>query len=484
MPQPIKVMVSPSAHLHQLKSGEIKYQQSKPSKPIWRILVLDETLNRMHSRAFATLPSPTDIENVVFGVLQDIGTPSVDIIIPATTEKLCPGLQAKLMAGGAAVYSPGDGFASGARAGAEWEKFLSSIETSLRMAGDEMASCEEISATKPPLGIITTDLWRRKSDDSPMPSFRVAFLIADQIIRNRGRNPENGRKMWDKRLRGAPLNTATKEAPQLDPLTELLLDPNRHLTMASDADLVWGIVQQLKRVRDAELGEKTELLTNLGALVVANHLKMKPNPRGYCSNFFSSLRFGIRDESLLYQISLGVKNAFDRLIVMNDSLVQFATAKVLVHYPGHCVDTLRRLPAHDHLEKLVQQTCGGRVSILPDLSDIEPKSIHHPVYPAFLDTHFRFTINDSYVRSRTPISPAQCFHKPDSEDRKSEFLLHVVATLPKDTDRSLPLGDLELADRMTELVNARLARTGKGVICTISPLESLGDLLVIGEPPA
>lgn len=133
----------------------------------------------------------------------------------------------------------------------------------------------------------------------------------------------------------------------------------------------------------------------------------------------------------------------------------------------------------------MQLICGGRVSIPPDLLNIETKSVYHPVHPASLDTHFRYTFSPyAYMRGRTPISPAQCFHKPDSGDRKNELLLHVVATLPKNTDRSLPLGDMELADQMTELINERLARTGKGVTCTISPLESLGELIVIDRPSA
>lgn len=234
------------------------------------------------------------------------------------------------MAEGATVYLPGDGFASGARASGEWEKFLSSIEISLQIAGEEMASCEEIAATEPPMGIITTDLWQGKSDDSQMRSFHVASLVADQITRNRGRDPENGRKMWDKRLLGAPLHTAAKEAPQLDSLTELLHDPNRYLSRVPDAELVWGIVQQLKRVRDAGPEEKINVLANLGGMVIADHIKVKQNSRDSYGNFFSSLRLGIRDDSLLYQISLGVKEACNRLIVVNDSLIQFAAASLYI----------------------------------------------------------------------------------------------------------------------------------------------------------
>lgn len=483
MSEPIKVLVGPSAHYHQLKSGPIKYQKSKPASPVWRILVQDEALNKMHIRVFAAQPSADDIEKIIFGVLQGRSMSSVDIVIPATVEKLCPGLQEKLMAEGATVFLPGDGFASGARAGREWEKFISSIEHSLFLMGEAMASCEEVAATSPPSGIITTDLWLARSDDSPMESYHVASHVANQVTRNRGRDPENARNGWGKRLHGAPLNTATKEAPKFDILTELLKNPSHHLGVVANPEMVWDIVQQLKQVRDAGPEEKGELLTYMGATAIINQIKMRPNSRGYVSNFFSCLGFGIKDDSLLYQISLGVKEACNRLVVVDKTLVQFAAAKVLVHYPEKCVDRLKRLPVHDHLQKMIQQISGGRVTVVPDLAPIATAVVSHPISPPFSCYPREIFSPYAYMGSRTPISPAQCFYKSNSGSMECEFLLHVVAILPETTTRYLPLRDKELAARMTGLVNERLARAGKGVLCTIAPLEPLGELMDIGPPP-
>ena len=39
----------------------------------------------------------------------------------------------------------------------------------------------------------------------------------------------------------------------------------------------------------------------------------------------------------------------------------------------------------------------------------------------------------------------------------------ILAILPKETSTYVPLGDATLAVRMTELINERLARTGKGI---------------------
>ncbi len=81
-------MVGPSGHYYQLKSADIKYQKSKPAKPIWRILILDEPNNWLHSRIFPSEPSAAEIERTILGVLELEGQKpsSTGIVIPDTVE--------------------------------------------------------------------------------------------------------------------------------------------------------------------------------------------------------------------------------------------------------------------------------------------------------------------------------------------------------------------------------------------------------------
>jgi len=58
----------------------------------------------------------------------------------------------------------------------------------------------------------------------------------------------------------------------------------------------------------------------------------------------------------------------------------------------------------------------------------------------------------------------------------------ILAVLPRETSRYVPVGDSTLAVQMTELINERLARTGKGVTCHVGPMETYGDLMEIGPP--
>ncbi len=477
MTEPIKVMVGPSAHHHQLKSGQIKYQKSKPTKPIWRILILDESKNRMYSRTFSSQPSADEIEHVVFGVLDGEDLSSVQIVIPATVEKLCPGLQEKLMAHGVSVFVPAHGFASGSRGGREWEKFLFSLEMSLNTTRESMASCEEIaSASGHSSGMVTSDLWR--SDHKESSRFNVAYDLADKITRHRGRDPEVGRKIRFNESLRAPLNSSAKDLPPQDVLTEILRDPDSYLMHERWGKPIWDIVLQLKKIRDAEPEQQQHLIAELGASAVLYQIDALRKNR---TDFLSSLGWCLSDTSLRYKISLGMKEAFKQLIVLDDGLLQISAAKVNVQYPKVCTElSLRGIPAHHLLEKMIQELTGGRVSIIPDLSDIHQKAYYHPVTPIFLRTGAIF--NFPFFSYRTPFSPTQCIiSTAKAGSQRLEGMLLTMAILPKDTTKFVPIGDAALAMRMTEVINERLARNGKGVTCHIGPLETYGDLMDIGQ---
>ena len=477
MTEPLKVMVGPSGHHHQLKSGQIKCQKNKPAKPIWRILILDEQMNKMHARVFPAQPLAHEIERVVLGVLQGQSLSSSDIIIPATVERLCPGLQEKLMSQGVTVYLPRHGFDSGSRAGREWEKFLFTLQWRLDSVREPMASCEEIAAASGhALGIVTTDLWR--SDDKDSSGFRVACNWADKITRLRGRDPEVGRKMRDNELRGAPLNAGTETPPPQDALSQLLADPDRHLMRERWGRQIWDIVLQLETIRDAREENKAPLLAELGASAIAHQVG---GLRSNSDDFLSSLGFRLRDSSLRYQVSLGLKEAFKQLIPIGNELLQVSTAKVTVQYPEGCTElSLRGVPAHRHLEKMVQDHSGGRVCVIAHLADIQSKIHYHPVTPAFLRIGGAF--HSQHFAYRTQLSPAQCLiSTAKAGSQRVEGLLMILAIFPKETLRSIPVGDSALAEQMTELINERLARTGQGITCHIGPIETYGDLMKIGS---
>ena len=468
----IKVIVGPSAHYHQLKSGLLKYQKSKPANPVWRILILDEIKNLMHCRVFANKPSAEEIERVTMGTLaKDIST--CDVVIPDTVERLCPGLQEKLLSIGFKVYIPAHGFASGARASREWEKILSSLGWSLECFREAMASCDEIAnASGNELGIINVPLWLENTTEASKHD-RIHEL-AKEITRRRGRDPEVGRQRRLNESYWAPLNKGKHVPPPEDVLTTLLSDQAAlHLHETNRGRRVWDVVQQLKKISDAELRQKLPLLQNMGASVILHQIaEMGDQNHG----FLSSLNVYLRDPALRHLVLLGVKEALKMLIVVENGLLQASAAKVTVNYPQNCTDlTLRSVPAHKKLEKMIQEISGGQVAIIPRLASC------HPGAPEFLQGWGPFSL--PWFSGHTQFSPSQCLVPVTKTGfQRKEGALIILAILPRDTARHVPIGDSELASQMTTMVNERLILNSKGVTCQINSMQTYGDIMDIGYP--
>jgi hypothetical protein len=183
----------------------------------------------------------------------------------------------------------------------------------------------------------------------------------------------------------------------------------------------------------------------------------------------------LSDPCLKYLVFLGVKEAFKMLIVLNEGLLQVTMAKVIVQYPPDCKHlTLRGIPAHYRLEKMIQQYSGGKIAILPELMSPDQRAVL-PIWgpcrsPVFTD--------------RSQFNPAQCVI-PINKDvcQLRNGLLTALAILPRDTKTYIPLDDHNLAGKMTTLVNERLSRNGTGVTCQIMPFQLGGDIMEIGQPP-
>lgn len=473
MPIPIKIIIGASSHYHQLKSGPIKYQKSRPTSPVWRILLIDDDNNRMHLRFFSSQPSAEEIDKIVMGILSSEDLLSKDIVVPKTVEKLCPGLQEKLMANGVGVYLPAHGFASGSLAVKEADKFLASLAIYLSGVRESMASCEEIAATVGnPSGFVSMGLWLENNKDT---KYLSSYKMAEDITRLRGRDPELGRQMRKNEFFWGPVNKGKYVPPAEDVLKSLI---NRRTPLMAEPGLR-DVVYQLQRIREAEPDHKLTLIRKLGALVVFHHISATKRNQYY---YISDLSYFLPDRSLFYLVMMGVKEALKNLIIIDSSLLQILSAKITVCYPRDCTDlSLRGIPAHHRLETMVQQITGGKIAISPELNTFSPRDSNFPA--EFHDIWIPF--HSCQVSSRTPLNPRQCL-VPISKaggSQKKEGFIFVLAILPKETKTYVPVGDSDLADRMTSLVNERLARNGKGVTCQIWPMQMYGNLMEIGDPP-
>jgi hypothetical protein len=110
------------------------------------------------------------------------------VMVPATVEKLCPGIREKLQAKGANIYVPDNGFAAGSGIGKLAEDFLGSLKGWLGFVLEDMASCNEIEATAGNcMGFVTTAL--RREEDKENASSHIGHTIAEAICRLRGHDP-------------------------------------------------------------------------------------------------------------------------------------------------------------------------------------------------------------------------------------------------------------------------------------------------------
>jgi len=478
----VKILVGPSAHYHELKSGEIRHQKSKPAKPLWRILIIDEELNKVNIRIFPSEPSTEEIYKVVHGVLGEKDLPSCHIVVPKSLEKLCPGLQESLLGRGAKIYTPKHGFASGARDGSAMDDFLMFLGMDLQDIRERMASCAEIAAAAAPLGIVTYRL--RRGDD--INHLHYVLELARKITKLRGRDPEKGKNLRRHELREAPVNKPGREMPPKNALDMLLEDPANYLAGEHWGKQMWDVICQLDRLRKAGASEQKEVLMLLGGTAIIYEIESRRDSRN-SFGFLSSLGFRLSDPRLNYLISEGIQEALKNLVILGNKYLQFSAAKVTVHYPEGCSDiSLRSLPAHNHLEKMIQAVSGGQVTVFPDLNGIDWSGNHFltPVAPHILRIGEVF-FNQPWNRGQTPKNPAKCLSAlPPGRPQTTEGWLWVVAILPETTSTYIPCGDEVLARRMTVMVNERLGRARKEVACTISPFMTFGDAMNIGYPPA
>jgi hypothetical protein len=268
----------------------------------------------------------------------------------------------------------------------------------------------------------------------------------------------------------APLNKGKHIPPREDNLSTLLNNLDHPFLQNSG---LRDVILQLKKIEDTEEEQKLPLIRELGATVILYQIAGIRRGR---RDFLFDLNFYLRDRTLQYLVSLGIKEAFKMLIVLDEGLLQVSAAEVRIRYPQDCSDlSLRGIPAHHHIEKMIQQLSGGKVTVLPDLANPNPK------IPELLQSWGPF--NSPWFSSRTPLSPAQCLIPVSKAgSQKTQGLLVVMAILPKNTTTYLPIGNSELAAGMNTLVNERLARNHKGVTCRIEPLRPYGDMMDIGEP--
>ena len=213
---------------------------------------------------------------------------------------------------------------------------------------------------------------------------KVAHKIAEAITRLRGRDPEVGRKTREGESIWAPVNKGKHVPPREDVLSTLLSD--RYQPLLREPGLK-DVVLQLKRIKEAEQEHKLPLIRELGATAIFHQISAIR--RGHY-RFLSDLGFHPPDNALQYVLSLGVKEALKMLIVLEEGLLQVSAFRVSIKYPQDCLDlSLRGVPAHHHIERMVQQLSGGKVAASV-IWQIPTRELLNSYSHGGLSTHYGF----------------------------------------------------------------------------------------------
>jgi hypothetical protein len=229
------------------------------------------------------------------------------------------------------------------------------------------------------------------------------------------------------------------------------------------------VVIQLKRIRESGDNFKESLLMELGAMVIGYRIENR------IYGDYIGLHYYLKDE-LWNQVTIGVKKALSSPIIIGNYALQFASAPVNIDYCDTGDEySVRAIPAHNHIEEMICNIVGGKIYIVPFLQE-DKWDIQGVLWAA------KNLIEWRGIHRRTPVSPAKCIEPATKVGRRKKGRVVAISLYPlTGVAKPLPLGHNGLASDITDLVNERLARTGKSLKCHIGPFEHYDETVDTGS---
>ncbi|SHL49660.1 hypothetical protein SAMN02745216_05268 [Desulfatibacillum alkenivorans DSM 16219] len=235
---------------------------------------------------------------------------------------------------------------------------------------------------------------------------------------------------------------------------------------------LYNIINILALIRDSQPNKKRPLIQTLGNYAIAYQIDRDIKGDRYGLSFLTEI---LRDDSLKFTVWLGVKESLKQIVVTSLYDIQILGAPVRVLYKENNGQSLRGIPAHHLVERVIEDYCDGRIAVFPVLEAAVPQSTE--LYMALKP------FSSISFSARTPFSPAQSVIRSEDGSRKNRGLLMVSASLARGSYTGIPIDDRDLAIRITTLVNERLARNGMGITCEVGRFTMFGSLMDIGHPP-
>lgn len=261
----LRIFCGPAPHYRVTRCGAIGYQKSRPARPLWRFVVVDEDAQHMWGTVFEEKPDSTAIVELITGIFGNKveGCKPDSVVVPVSMVSAYPAMVDVLERSKADIYRAPSGFAARVHLVKAWDSYIENLSWALSNLREGMVTVGEfIKHLTGPQRLLPLAINARYYD--------LAREHAALICRVRGRDPTQGR-IESEKLPLSPVNTHANARPVTDLLkTELarISKYGERLTEIGRKVLAAGEI--LLELRTAESQEITRLEVELAYIVAGS----------------------------------------------------------------------------------------------------------------------------------------------------------------------------------------------------------------------
>lgn len=459
--QLIRFLAGPLRHYRALKSGELKYHKTAVANSIWQLIAVNETANTIYIRFLEAAPVSADISGHILNFVSSLPKNKVGIVISSVIEKKCPRLSQQLSLSGCTVYHSDSTDKKCTQAGA---KFLELLQDYLQNYRESMGSVGEIAATcGNKSGILAFKLKVMGYSEEDI-LHELANTMAIRITGLRGRDPRVGLTLRESETPGAPLNRGKHVPPKEDELERIIRN-------YKPKTVIGHYARQLKRIRQLSAEITRAEVIRLGLDLIREQVYWT---RGSDPEVLWWMSRDFERAGVWHYCQEGMKEILKGPIEIEGKYLHAVALPATIQYSEDCAGlSLRAVPSHHKIESIFSRMC-----VDPFLN----RPVNYYGLPAFLSNK-RMLEGYSPFGSRTEINPKQCFVEAPEKDRMYEGLL-VATSLSTTANSILSIGNDSNIVQITNLVNERLARTGKQVQVLFGGLRYYGYFMPSPVPAA
>lgn len=215
----IKISCGEAVHYKTLKDGTLKYQKKPVTTPVWR-LAIEVDGDALYGRFFSNQPSDTEIQAALRLVINAPGQahvtePDSRALIASAFGRNFPLVAEFLQDNGLEVYIPNGSHGGLATVARRWDRFIETVQFSMNTISEaDLTLQETLDLAANSAGLIGPIARNEET--------AASSVLAKQICKARGRDPDMGAQRWGSSGFGMTFNTSKKVAEEVDFLRQTL----------------------------------------------------------------------------------------------------------------------------------------------------------------------------------------------------------------------------------------------------------------------